>query len=169
MKSIGMWSLGDWNSVLGNWKCMVIGTWILAVLAVMAVPILLVRFRTRWVATFNLAVTNRITRHFVEWMPGFGMLTHVGRKSGKIYRTPVNVFRRPGGFLIALTYGPDSEWVKNVLAADGCQLVTRRVRYELSAPVVVHDQTRGQFPIIVQLVLRMMGAEYFLQLSSKAL
>ena len=148
---------------------MVIGTWILAVLAVMAVPVLLVRFRTRWVATFNLAVTNRITRHFVEWMLGFGMLTHVGRKSGKIYRTPVNVFRRPGGFLIALTYGPDSEWVKNVLAADGCQLVTRRVRYELSAPVVVHDQTRGQFPIIVQLVLRMMGAEYFLQLSSKAL
>jgi deazaflavin-dependent oxidoreductase (nitroreductase family) len=139
--------------------------WIVAVLTVMVVPILLVRFRTRWVARFNLAVTNRITIHFVEWMPGFGMLTHEGRKSGKIYRTPVNVFRRPGGSLIALTYGPDSEWVRNVLAAGGCQLVTRRVRYELSAPSVVHDPTRGRFPIIVRLVLRMMGAEYFLQLS----
>jgi deazaflavin-dependent oxidoreductase (nitroreductase family) len=140
--------------------------WIVAVLAVMAVPMLLVRFRTRWVAKFNLAVTNRVTGFFVEWMPGFGMLTHVGRKSGKIYRTPVNVFRRPGGFLIALTYGPDSEWVKNVVVAGGCRLVTRSVRYELSTPSVVHDPTRGRFPIIVRAVLRMIGAEDFLQLSS---
>jgi deazaflavin-dependent oxidoreductase (nitroreductase family) len=139
-------------------------TWIVAVLAVMAVPILLVRFRRRWMAKFNLAVTNRITGLFVEWMPGFGMLTHVGRKSGRIYKTPVNIFRRPGGFLIALTYGPKSEWVKNVLAAGGCQLVTRRVGYKLSAPSLVHDPTRGRFPLIVRVVLRMMGAEYFFQL-----
>ncbi len=147
---------------------MVIVAWIVAALAVMAVPVLLVRFRTRWVAKFNLAVTNRITRHFVEWLPGFGMVTHVGRKSGKIYRTPVNVFRRPGGFLIALTYGPDSEWVKNVLAAGGCQLVTRRLRYEVSEPRVVHDPTRGRFPIVVRMVLRLIGAEYFLRVSSAA-
>lgn len=147
---------------------MVIVAWIVAALAVMAVPVLLVLFRTRWVAKFNLAVTNRITRHFVEWLPGFGMVTHVGRKSGKIYRTPVNVFRRPGGFLIALTYGPDSEWVKNVLAAGGCQLVTRRLRYEVSEPRVVHDPTRGRFPIVVRMVLRLIGAEYFLRVSSAA-
>jgi len=147
---------------------MVIVAWIVVALAVMAVPVVLVRFRTRWVAKFNLAVTNRITRHFVEWMPGFGMLTHVGRKSGKVYRTPVNVFRRPGGFLIALTYGPDSEWVKNVMAAGGCQLVTRRVRYGVSAPSVVHDPTRGQFPIVVRMVLWLIGAEYFLRVSSAA-
>lgn len=147
---------------------MVIVAWIVAALAVMAVPVLLVRFRTRWVAKFNLAVTNRITRHFVERMPGFGMVTHVGRKSGKVYRTPVNVFRRPGGFLIALTYGPDSEWVKNVMATGGCQLVTRRVRYEVSEPNVVHDPTRGQFPIIVRMVLWLIGAEYFLRVSSAA-
>ncbi len=145
---------------------MVIVAWIVAVLGVVAIPILLVRFRTRWVARFNLAVTNRITRHFVEWMPGFGMLTHVGRKSGKAYRTPVNVFPRSGGFLIALTYGPDSEWVRNVLAAGGCELVTRRMSYKLSKPNLVHDPARGRFPIIVRIVLKMIGAEYFLQLSS---
>jgi hypothetical protein len=44
--------------------------------------------------------------------------------------------------------------------------VTRGVRYELSAPAIVRDPTRGRFPIIVQLVLRMIGAEYFLQLSN---
>ena len=54
---------------------------------------LLVRFRPRWVAAFNLAVTNRITGPFVPWLPGFGLLTHVGRKSGRTFHTPINVFR----------------------------------------------------------------------------
>lgn len=42
-------------------------------------------------------------------LPGFGILTHIGRKSGKVYRTPVNVFRAPEGFLITPTYGQGSE------------------------------------------------------------
>lgn len=84
---------------------------VISLLAILPAPILLIRFRKRWVAAFNLAVTNRITSRFAARLPGFGILTHVGRKSGKVYRTPVNVFRAPEGFLIALTYGRESEWV----------------------------------------------------------
>jgi hypothetical protein len=75
-----------------------------------------------WVAAFNLAVTNRITSRFAARLPGFGILTHVGRKSGWVYRTPVNVFRAPEEFLIALTYGRESEWVRNVIAAEDASL-----------------------------------------------
>jgi deazaflavin-dependent oxidoreductase (nitroreductase family) len=132
--------------------------------AFLALPILLVRFRRRWVAAFNLAVTNRITSIFAGRLPGFGILTHIGRKSGRVYRTPVNVFRRPGEFLIALTYGSESEWAKNVLAAGDCQLETRGVHYDLSAPKVVHDPTRKRFPLIVRVVLTLIGADEFLQL-----
>jgi hypothetical protein len=64
-------------------------------------------------AAFNLAVTNRITRRFVARLPGLGILTHVGRTSAKLYRTPGNVFRAPERFLIALIYGRDIEWVSN--------------------------------------------------------
>src|SRR5580658_989815 len=92
-------------------------TAIILLLAVLVAPILLIRFRKRWVAAFNLAVTNRITSRFAARLPGFGIVTHVGRKSGIVYRTPVNVLGTPEGFLIALTYGRDSEWVKNVMAA----------------------------------------------------
>src|SRR6266704_4195225 len=98
---------------------------VISLLAILLAPILLIRFRKRWVAAFNLAVTNRITSRFAARLPGFGILAHVGRKSGRVYRTPVNVFRAPEGLLIALTYGRVSEWVKNVLAAGGCQLETR--------------------------------------------
>jgi len=53
----------------------------------------MMRFRKRWLAKINIAFTNRITGLFAGWLPGFGILTHVGRKSGKVYQTPVNVFR----------------------------------------------------------------------------
>src|SRR6202161_2465256 len=108
---------------------MLITTALISLLAILLTPILLIRFRKRWVAAFNLAVTNRITSRFAARLPGFGILTHVGRKSGKVYRTPVNVFRAQKGFLIALTYGRESEWVRNVIAAGTCQLLTRRLLY----------------------------------------
>ena len=142
-----------------------IATWVISLLAILLTPILLVRFRKRWVAAFNLAVTNRITSRFAARLPGFGIVTHVGRKSGKVYRTPINVFRTPEGFLIALTYGRESEWVRNVVAAGACQLETRGVRYQLSAPIVVHDPARGRFPIPVRIVLGLIGANDFMQLS----
>ena len=63
------------------------------IIAIAATGVLLMRFRKRWLAKINSAFTNRITGLFAGWLPGFGILTHVGRKSGKVYRTPVNVFR----------------------------------------------------------------------------
>jgi hypothetical protein len=72
---------------------------VISFLAILLAPILLIRFRKRWVAAFNPAVTSR----FASRLPGFGIVTHVGRKSGKLHRTPVNVFRAPGEFFIALT------------------------------------------------------------------
>src|SRR3989442_10765423 len=107
---------------------MPITTAVILLLAILVAPILLIRFRKRWVAAFNLAVTNRITSRFAARLPGFGILRHVGRKSGRVYRTPVNVFRTSEGFLIALTYGRDSEWVRNVVAAGECKLETRSMQ-----------------------------------------
>ena len=145
---------------------MVITAWVISLLAILLGPILLIRFRKRWVAAFNRTILNRITSRFANRLPGFGILTHVGRKSGRLYRTPVNVFRVPEGFLIALTYGRDSEWVRNVLAAGGCQLEIRRVVYQLSAPTIVHDPSRRRFPFVVRMILRLIGANDFMRLST---
>jgi deazaflavin-dependent oxidoreductase (nitroreductase family) len=135
------------------------------IIAIAATGILLMRFRKRWLAKINIAFTNRITGLFAGWLPGFGILTHVGRKSGKMYRTPVNVFRAPNGFIIALTYSSQCEWVKNVLAAGGCELKTRGKKYQLSAPQVVRDPTRRQFLIPVRVVLSIVGADEYMELS----
>lgn len=143
---------------------MVVAEWVIALLAILLAHILLVRFRKRQVAAFHRAITNRIATRFASRLPGFGIVTNVGRRSGTIYRTPVNVFREPGGFRIALTYGSDSGWVKNVLAAGGCQLETRRVMHQLSAPVIVHDPSRRRFPLIVRIILGLIDANDFLML-----
>jgi deazaflavin-dependent oxidoreductase (nitroreductase family) len=136
------------------------------ILAIPLAAILLLRFRKRTVAAFNIAVTNRITGRFADRLPGFGILTHVGRKSGRTYQTPINIFQVPNGFAIALTYGRESEWVKNVLAAGGAHLVTRGVRYQLSTPKIVHDPTRRQFPLPARLVLGLIGTNDYMQLSA---
>jgi deazaflavin-dependent oxidoreductase (nitroreductase family) len=145
---------------------MLIAALVISFLVFLLAPILLIRFRKRWVAAFNLAITNRITSQFAARLPGFGILTHVGRKSGRLYRTPVNVFRTPQGFLIALTYGCDSEWVRNVVAAGGGRLETRHTLYQLSAPTIGHDPTRRRFPLPVRMILWTIGANDFMQLSS---
>jgi deazaflavin-dependent oxidoreductase (nitroreductase family) len=143
-----------------------VSTGAILAIAIPAAAILLMRFRKRWLAKFNIVVTNRITGLFAGWVPGFGILTHVGRNSGTFYRTPVNVFRAANGFIIALTYSSQCEWVKNVLAAGRCELKTRGKRYQLSSPTVMHDPSRWRFPIPVRIVLMLVGADEYMELST---
>lgn len=144
---------------------MVIATALISLFALFLIAILLVRFQKRRLARFHRAVTNRITSRFASRLPGFGIVAHVGRNSGKLYRTPVNVFRTPTEFLVALTYGRDSDWVKNVLVAGSCQLETRHMLYQVFRPVIVHDPTRRRFPLVVRVILGLINANDFLQLS----
>ncbi|MGV0836621.1 nitroreductase family deazaflavin-dependent oxidoreductase [Mycolicibacterium thermoresistibile] len=73
-------------------------------------------------ARFNRYVTNPIQRMWAGRAPLFGILEHVGRKSGRRYRTPLTVFPTADGVAVLLTYGPDRDWLKNVLAADEVQM-----------------------------------------------
>ena len=60
-----------------------VSTGLILAIAIPASGILLMRFRKRWLAKFNIVVTNRITRLFAGWLPGFGILTHVGANRGR--------------------------------------------------------------------------------------
>ena len=73
----------------------------------------------QWLARFNRHVTNPIQRMWAGWAPTMGILTHVGRRSGRQYRTPLTVFSTRDGVAILLTYGPDRDWLKNLTAAGG--------------------------------------------------
>jgi deazaflavin-dependent oxidoreductase (nitroreductase family) len=117
------------------------------------------------VARVNRVVTNRVAGHVAGWLPGFGIVQHRGRRSGRPYRTPINVFRVSDGYVAALSYGTDTDWVKNVLADGGCELEVRRRRVRLTDPRVVHDETRHDMPLGVRQLLAVLGVTDFLYLA----
>ncbi|GAB2683640.1 nitroreductase family deazaflavin-dependent oxidoreductase [Nocardia thraciensis] len=108
----------------------------------------------RWVARANKFGLNRLTRFIAPWAPGWAVVVHRGRKSGKTFRTPLWAFRRRGGYVIALTYGPQSDWVRNVLAAEGCELESRWRRYEVGNPQVYRDERASDMPAFIRFMLR---------------
>ena len=120
----------------------------------------------RTLARWNKAGLNRLTKHTAPLTPGMGVVIHRGRRSGRRFQTPVNVFRTEDGFLFALTYGPDSDWVKNVLAAGGCELRTRGRTIRLIAPRLVHDESRRGIRPFERQVLRLIGVADFLSVKT---
>ena len=109
-------------------------------------------------ARFNRRYTNRLARHVAGWLPGFGIVRHTGRHSGRVYETPVNVFRTDDGFAFALTYGR-GDWVSNVIAAGSAQVVTRRHEYTLTNPRIVGDPQHRDLPFVVRQILKLIDVD----------
>ena len=120
----------------------------------------------RMVARWNKVGLNRVTRHIAPWAPGLGVVVHRGRRSGREYQTPVNVFATSDGYVMAMTYGPDTDWVKNVLAEGGCELRTRGRMVRLTAPRLYRDETRSDIRPFERQVLRLIGVADFLSLTT---
>jgi deazaflavin-dependent oxidoreductase (nitroreductase family) len=118
----------------------------------------------RSLARFNLAVTNPILGHLAKRLPGFAIVTHTGRRSGRSHRTPVNLFRDGDDYMIALTYGSGAQWVRNVLAAGGCEVLTRGERIRLADPRIVRDPARAPVPAPVRPMLAAIDVSDFMLL-----
>ena len=113
---------------------------------------------------FTRRFVNPVTRLVAGSLPGFGILLYRGRKSGTAYRTPMNVFRRDDEYVFALTYGPDVQWVKNIVAAGECRLVTRGRTIRLIGPRLFHDPGRTLMPPVVRQFLGLMRVSEFLRM-----
>ena len=103
---------------------------------------------------FTTRVINPLTRPIAGWLPGFAILTYVGRRSGRTYHTPINVFRRGDYYVFALTYGSDVGWVQNVLAAGGCMMRTRGRDVRLVEPELIVDPSLRLMPWPVRFIGR---------------
>ncbi|TNC46133.1 nitroreductase family deazaflavin-dependent oxidoreductase [Mumia zhuanghuii] len=110
----------------------------------------------------NRAGPNRLIVHVAPWVPGFGVVHHRGRRSGRGYRTPVAVFRRGDEVVFAMVYGTRTDWVRNVRAAGGATVTVRGHDLRLSGPRLVHDSRRSRVPGPVRLALAAAGVEDFL-------
>ncbi len=87
----------------------------------------------RWLAKINKRLFN----------PGqvrrgkYPVVAHVGRKSGKTYRTPLDAFPTETGYVLVARYGPESDWVQNVLDAGRATLRVDGTDHALDSPRLV--------------------------------
>jgi deazaflavin-dependent oxidoreductase (nitroreductase family) len=118
-----------------------------------------------WLTRVNLAFANRLLAPFAARLPGLGVLEHVGRRSGIVRSNPVAIIRRgPDRYVIALWYGPDAQWVKNVLAAGGCRVRTRGRWVGFGGPRRFRDPARRELPWMLRVVAFVLRVDQFLEL-----
>lgn len=119
----------------------------------------------RAVARFNRQVTNRVARRFAGRIPPFAVVLHRGRRTGKVHRTPVWAYPTDDGYAIALPYGPESAWVRNVLEAGRCRMRRAGRVEELRAPRVVDGpEAQAALPAGVRSAFALLGTDHVLLL-----
>ncbi len=120
------------------------------------------------IRVFNKYVTNRIFRGFASRSHGpFAVVRHMGRRSGKPYETTIMVWPMAEGFVIALTYGPQVDWYRNLLAAGGATLLWHRRVYTIGKPEPIDAKTAlTAFPSFFRLILGRSGTHDFVWIKS---
>ena len=113
---------------------------------------------------FTRRVINPITRRFAGSVPGFAMLTHTGRSSGRTYSTPINVFKRGDHYLFALTYSSDVQWVKNIFAAGSVEMRTRGRDIHLVEPELIVDPELRLMPLPLRIAGKLNRVTEFLRM-----
>ncbi|KRE27761.1 hypothetical protein ASG82_15465 [Mycobacterium sp. Soil538] len=117
-----------------------------ALVVLVSVPLIALVLGMRWklpavldvVRRLNKSVTNpRTMRSAGTAGAHTSVIEHVGRTSGRRYRTPVDVVPIESGFLVALPYGTRADWLRNVLAAGSATVITDGRRLPVASPTVV--------------------------------
>jgi deazaflavin-dependent oxidoreductase (nitroreductase family) len=90
----------------------------------------------RWLATINKRFFN----------PGqirkgkYPVVAHVGRTSARSYQTPLDAYPTKTGYVLVVRYGPESDWVRNILAAGTATLRVGGEEYALDSPRLVSQE-----------------------------
>lgn len=116
--------------------------------------------------SFNRRYLNRLTGKIAHsaWGP-FCIVYHVGRRSGKTYETPIIAIPEADGFVIALTYGANVDWFRNVSAAGRCEILWHQRAYAIDKiePMTV-EAALPHFPWLERRILRLVGIQDFVRL-----
>ena len=109
----------------------------------------------RFMRRVNRVFTNPLMGTFAWLVPPLAVVHHVGRKSGRAYRSPVVAFRSAAGFVIPMTYGRDVDWARNIVKAHGCEVEQMGRRLRLHNPRIVgFKAAESHLPAIVRPLLR---------------
>ena len=95
----------------------------------------------------------------------WGLLTHVGRRSGRTYQTSLGTHPYGDGLLLPLGYGTRTDWYRNVMAAEECTVAWKGRTYHLRRPELISGPEAMQaWPIQDRILLRLSGIHDFVWL-----
>lgn len=118
----------------------------------------------RWLAKFNRRFTNRILGLIPRRVSPFVVVHHSGRSSGKPYATLAAAFATTDGFVLPPTYGPEADWVRNVLSSRSFTLDRRGTAYPLdNARLIPRTEAWPHLPPPVRLAMRLMRIEWYVR------
>ena len=110
-----------------------------------------------WFERFQIKYLNPMLRPLSKRMPGFAVIKHHGRTSGKDYETIVTAYRKGSVLAIGLAHGK-TNWVKNVLAAGEADIHVGRKDMHLTNPRVLPAGTLDpSLPRIPQMLAKRQG------------
>lgn len=94
-------------------------------------------------------------------------IQHVGRRSGKVYVTPATAHLHGDRIVIALTFGNQSDWARNVRAAGGCLVRFNGRSYQGSDPQFLSREEaqpvlKAAFSPLLRAGTRLLGVRQFL-------
>jgi deazaflavin-dependent oxidoreductase (nitroreductase family) len=148
----------------------VAGTLIGAVVVFLIVLLAGLRWQLAPVVDFirrmNKSVSNpRVMRTAGTTEAQTAVIEHVGRTSGRSYRTPIDVIATTTGLLVALPYGTRADWVRNVLAAGSATVATNGERLDVNEPTIVATaDVAHSIPRRTMRTLRLFGVDECLHL-----
>jgi deazaflavin-dependent oxidoreductase (nitroreductase family) len=93
----------------------------------------------------------------------FAVIRHTGRRSGKLYETPLLAMPMGEDFVLALTYGLEVDWYRNVINAGKCILLMHGKEFALEKPELLDREIALlAFPRLLRLILRINRINYFI-------
>jgi deazaflavin-dependent oxidoreductase (nitroreductase family) len=145
---------------------------VVALMPVAAAVVLIAGIRTKYPPVVGLVKrlardsgNPRVMRTAGTQGGSASIIEHTGRTSGRHFRTPVTAMAAADGFVIALPYGPGTDWVKNVLAAGSATLVHEGQTYGVDRPDVIPLSSAADgFGARERGFLRLFGVQECLQL-----
>ena len=153
------------------WGSIAVVVGVLVLLLVVFGAVFLVGMRVK--SPLVLRTVRRVNRAFFNprqmrtaGTPGAyaSVIRHVGRTSGRPYETPVGAFATDDGFVIALPYGSDPDWLKNVLASGSATLVHEGGTYRVDRPELIPTTAAApHLPVKEQRNLRLFAVDQCLQ------
>jgi deazaflavin-dependent oxidoreductase (nitroreductase family) len=100
-------------------------------------------------------------------LPPFAIVSHQGRVTGRDYATPVWAFGTRDNLVVALLYGANSDWVRNVLVAGRAKVKRFGAAREYVQPRIVgREEGLRLIPAVARVPVRLFRTHDFLRVTA---